>query len=73
MNEGKIGLSADFCPLQLREARKHPKTPGFRLETIEPEFDFAEFNDGANQAIRTLAGTEMREDFDRLVRSLEID
>jgi photosystem II stability/assembly factor-like uncharacterized protein len=68
-----FGILEKLCPEQVREALKHPTTPGLRLELIEPEFDFAEFNDRANQAIRTLAGTEMREDFDRLVRSIEIE
>ncbi|HYJ04959.1 MAG TPA: YCF48-related protein [Chthoniobacterales bacterium] len=68
-----FGILEKLCPEQLREALKHPTTPGLRLELIEPEFDLAEFTDRANQAIRTLAGTEMREDFDRLVRSIEID
>jgi hypothetical protein len=45
----------------------------FRLETSEPDVDFAKFNDRANQAIRTLAGTAMRKDFERLVRAIEIE
>jgi hypothetical protein len=84
-----FGILEKLCPLQLREALKHPETPGLRIETSEavknratqalrvetsePDVDFSKFNDRANQAIQTLAGTAMRKDFERLVRAIEID
>ena len=60
-----------LCPKQLSATSADPPNATFQLESIRPGLE--EFNEDAAQAIRSLASPDFREDFERLVRAIEIE
>jgi hypothetical protein len=66
-----FGILEKLCPKQLSAAIADPPNATFNLECIRPGLE--KFNEDAAQAIRSLASPEFREDFDRLVRAIEIE
>ncbi len=64
------GILEKLCPDQLRAALLQPNEAAFTLESIDPKLSV--FNNRAARAIRSLTAYNSREDFERLVRSIEI-
>jgi hypothetical protein len=65
------GILEKLCPNQLEAALAHPSEAAFKLELIDP--NLGEFNERAVKAIRSLTAPGSKEDFERLVRSIEKD
>ena len=65
-----FGILEKLCPTQLRAALAQPSSSQFSLEQIDSAL--APFNVPAADAIRALASPATRQDFDRLVRAVEI-
>ena len=66
-----FGILEKLCPKQLSAAIADPANATFHLESVRPGLE--KFNEDAAQAIRSLASPDFREDFERLVRAIEIE
>ncbi len=66
-----FGILEKLCPKQLSAAIADPANATFHLESIRPGLE--KFNEDAAHAIRSLASPDFRQDFERLVRAIEIE